>query len=206
MPRRGFGRDERQPVSTRDRSFQEAATQQLGPVFTLRPTAKYMTGARTILKINGNIIGFAFQVSWNIQTDATEIMTIDEPIAYELAPRRISVSGTLGLFQVPNRSPQAELIQSDVASFVGNKYITIEVRDSNTDAILFKTNRAMIVGQQSDIRSEGIAQTTLQWKAIGWQAESSPNDMSEQYDSDNSPSSSSGIQRIGNAIKEKFSF
>ena len=40
-----------------------------GNIFSLRPMGKYMTGARCIIKINGKLAGFAFQISWNIKTN-----------------------------------------------------------------------------------------------------------------------------------------
>lgn len=171
MTRRGFGRDGPENLTLDPLSN---AIGELGAVFTLKPQAKYMTGARTVIKINGKLLGYAFAVSWNCQTDATEIFTIDDPVAWEIAPRRISVSGSLGLFQIPGQSPQADLIQSDLASFLMNRYISIEVKDSATDAILFKTNRAMVTNQQSDLNSEQMGRTVLSWRAVGWQAESPP--------------------------------
>jgi hypothetical protein len=133
-----------------------------------------MSGARCVLRINGEIVGFAFQVSWSVRTDGTEIQTIDDALPWEIAPTRISVSGTLGMFQVPGESPQSNLWQSDAFSFLMNRYITIEVKDSATDAIIFRTGAAMIVGQDSNINSEQLGQTTLHWRAVGWQVETRP--------------------------------
>ena len=176
MSRRGFGRESADNVTLDPLS---SAIDQLGAVFTLKPQAKYMTGARTVLKVNGKLIGYAFSVSWSCQTEGTEIFTIDDPVAWEIAPRRISVSGSLGLFQIPGQSPQAELIQSDVASFLMNRYISIEIRDSATDTIMFKTNKAQITGQQSDLNSEQMGRTVLQWHAVGWQVEGPPTPIDE---------------------------
>jgi hypothetical protein len=170
MARRGFTRNEGQSVQ----NVAENVLSQAGTVFTTRPGAKMMSGSRTVLKVNGNLIGFAFAVSWSVSTEGTEIYTIDDPVAYEIAPKRISVTGTLGLFQIPGRSAQAELMQSDMASFLANKYITIEVKDSATDQLLFLTNRAMITGQSADLRAEQLGTMQLTWKAVGWQAEASP--------------------------------
>jgi hypothetical protein len=145
-----------------------------GSVATVKPSAKYMTGARTVLKINGNIVGFAMQVSWTVSTEQVEIYTIDDYMPYEIVPKRVSVNGTLGMFMVPGRSPTAEIIQSDNLSFLFNKYITIEVRDSVTDNLLFKTNKAVITSSSADLRADQLGSMTLQWRAIGWINESSP--------------------------------
>lgn len=165
---RGFGRNEGQI------NVVENVASNAGTIFSLKPTAKYLTGARTVIKVNGNLVGFAFSVSWQISTDATEIRTIDDPIAYELAPRQVSVSGSIGGFIIPGKSPQAELLQTDLANFLMNKYITIEVRDSATDTIIFKTNRAMVTGSSGSTNAEKPAEMNLSWKAVGWQAETAP--------------------------------
>jgi hypothetical protein len=193
---RGFGRNEGQI------NVVENVASNAGTIFSLKPTAKYLTGARTIIKINGNLVGFAFSVSWQISTDATEIRTIDDPIAYELAPRQISVTGTVGGFIIPGKSPQAELLQTDLANFLMNKYITIEVRDSATDTIIFKTNRAMVTSSNGSTSAEKPAEMNLSWKAVGWQAETAPTPPADS-DMDNVSDGAGGIL---NSIKSKFNF
>ncbi len=195
---RGFGREEYTP------NIGEAAAGQLGTIFSLRPTAKYLTGARTIIKVNGNLVGFAFSVSWNVSTDATEIRTIDDPVPYELAPQHISVSGSIGGFVIPGKSPQAELIQTDLTNFLMNKYITIEVRDSATDTIIFKTNRAMVTGSSGATKAESPAELSLNWKAIGWQAENPPSlpNEGEMRKLDPKPGAPKGATNKGNAVQQ----
>ena len=143
-------------------------------IFSTRSGAKFMSGARTVLKINGRVVGFAFSVSWSIQTDAREIYTIDDVLPHEIAPTKILVEGTLGLLQIPGRSPQNERIQSDSLAFLSNKYITIEIRDSSSDQLIFKADKAIVTNQQSQINADDMATTTLNWKAVGWQAETPP--------------------------------
>ena len=170
MGRQGFGRDS----GIVGNAITGAIEANAGGIFSLRPTAKYMTGARTVLKVNDKLLGFAFQVSWNINTEQTEIYTIDDPLPHEIAPKRISVSGTLGCFVIPGRSATAEVIQSDMRSFLINKYITIEVRDSVTDEIIFKTNNAVVTNNQGSLNAEQVGTMQLSWKAIGWLSEQSP--------------------------------
>ncbi len=118
MDRPGFGRSS----GTIGKAVADAVSANFGGIFSLRPQAKYMTGARTVIKVNGRLLGFAFSVSWNINTEQTEIYTIDDPLPHEIAPKRISVSGSLGTFVIPGRSATAEVIQSDMKSFLVNKY------------------------------------------------------------------------------------
>lgn len=206
MSRRGFGRGEGGTGFDAENFYADQFGSQFGTIFTLRPQAKYLTGARTVLKINGSIIAFAFQVSWEARTSVEDIITIDDPLPWELAPKRIEVSGTLGLFQIPGQSPQAMTIQSDVASFLMNRYITIEVKDTATDATIFRTGSAMITGQQGSLNSEQLGITNLTWKAVGWQAENPP-ELPSKKEMDSAPLGADGVfNQIGNAIKGKFGF
>jgi hypothetical protein len=150
------------------------AVSNIDGIFSLKPMAKYLSGARCIIKINGKIAFFAFAISWNIETSVTEINTIDDPLAYELAPSNIRVSGTISGFRVPGSGPTQQLIQGDVLSFVHSKYVEIEVRDSQTDNLIFLTRKAIITGRSENIRTDALAEMTLNWKAIGWADERTP--------------------------------
>lgn len=142
-------------------------------IFSTKQSAKYASGPRTVLKINGKVVGFAFGISWRIQTAVTEIQTIDDVFPAELAPQRISVEGSLSALHIPGVSAGTELWQPDALNFLFQQYITIEVRDS-TDQLLFYTSKAMITSRSEDIRVDSLANVQLQWRAIGFQDERKP--------------------------------
>ncbi len=143
-------------------------------IFSTKPTAKYASGARCILKINNKVCGFAFGVSWRITTHHVEINTIDDYEPYELAPQRISVEGTLSALHIPGQSATTELWQADILSFLFHKYVSIEVRDSQTDQLLFATKKAMITSRSEEIRVDQLSSVNLSWKAIGFIDERTP--------------------------------
>ncbi len=143
-------------------------------MFSVTPHGKYITGSRTIIRINGKLAAFAFSVSWNINTEQDEIFTIDDWTAYEIAPKKISINGTIGGFHIPGKSPTVTLIMPNLFSFMFHKYITIEVRDRSTDALLFQTNKAVITSYSEENRAGQIGGITLNWKAIGWADEMIP--------------------------------
>jgi hypothetical protein len=122
-------------------------------VFSTKPSAKYMSGARCALKINSSIVGFAFGISWDIRTSAREINTIDNNLPYELVPQRITVEGTISALHIPGIS---------------------EVRDSKTNQLLFATDRAMIIERTEDIKVDQLSSVTLRFRAIGFQDEKPP--------------------------------
>lgn len=150
------------------------ALEDVTSIFSLKPMAKYLSGARCVLRMNGNIIGFAFGVSWKIETSVTEIRTIDDYMPYELAPKHISVDGTISGFRIPGSGPTSTLLQTDMLSFLHQRYIEIEVRDSQTDNLIFLTKRALITGRSENVKSNQLADMSLTFQAIGWADERSP--------------------------------
>ena len=142
-------------------------------VFSTKPSARYASGARTILKINGKIAAFCFGVSWKINTQVTEINTIDDYFPHEIAPQRVTVEGTLSALHIPGQSAGTELWQPDAINFLFQQYITIEVRDT-TDQLLFYTNKAMITSRSEDIRVDSLSNVQLSFRAIGFQDERKP--------------------------------
>jgi hypothetical protein len=146
----------------------------VGALSPLNNYARYMTGARAIIKVNGKLFGFAFGVNYNINTAYDETWTIDDWTPYELAPQRITISGTMGLFHIPGKGPTAELVQPNILSFLMHKYITIEITDQMTGQKIFKTERAVITNKSQILQAGDISTIQLNWKAIGWIDELTP--------------------------------
>lgn len=142
-------------------------------VFSTKTTAKYASGARTTLKINGQLVGFAFAISWRINTPVVEINTIDNDLPHELAPQRCTVEGSMGAMHIPGTSAGTLLWQPDIMNYLFQQYIQIEVRDT-TDQLLFFTDKAIITSRAEDIRTDDLASVQLTWKAIGYRDERAP--------------------------------
>lgn len=145
-----------------------------GGIISTRQMAKYMSGARCILRVNSKIVGFAFGISWRIQTSFTEIDSIDNILPDELAPKRIQVDGSISALHIPGRGAGVQLWQPDVLSFLFHQYLTIEVRDSQTNNLLFFTPKAVITTRQEEIRVDDLAQVSLSFQAIGFRDEKLP--------------------------------
>lgn len=150
------------------------AASNVAGILSTRPSARYTSGARTILKVNNKICGFAFGISWNITTAVTDIMTLDDYLPYEMAPQRIMVTGTISALHIPGTSAGTELWQGDVLAFLFHRYITIEVRDVNTDDILFLTTKAVITSRSEDLKVDQLGSVQLSFKAIGYRDEKDP--------------------------------
>lgn len=145
-------------------------------ILTARPSAKYVSGARCVLKINDKIVGFAFSVSWNIKTAYQEIREIDNILPVELAPTLISVTGSLSTLRLPMRGAGVEGWQPNMLAFLDSKYITLEVRDSETDTLLFYSSKVAITNRSETINIDDLASVQLQWTAIGFMDEQTPHE------------------------------
>lgn len=165
--------DSASPVPNGGELFENLASN-FTSIFSIKPMAKYLTGARCVLRMNGRIVGFAFGVTWKINTSVTEIRTIDDYLPHELSPKHISVEGTITGFRIPGFGPGSELLQTDLLSFLHQRYIEIEVRDSQTDNLIFLTRRALVTGRAESVKSGQMAEMVLQFKAIGWADERTP--------------------------------
>jgi hypothetical protein len=181
----------------------EALISNSGSIFSARPLAKYLTGARCIIKVNGRLAGFAFGVSLNINTEQDEIFGIDDYMPQELAPKRITVSGTLSMFHIPGQGASKMMFQSNVLSFLFHKYITIEIRDSQTDSLIFITKQAVITSRVEDIRAGELSTVQLSWKAIGWQDEEQPQ-YPGGFDGKSTTVQDTALDLIINAAKKAF--
>ena len=153
----------------------------LGPLQIFRPMGKYMTGARAIIKVNGDIAGFAFSASWNVATRHQEVREIDNFLPYELAPSIVEVSGTLGMFHIPGKGPSNQRFQANRLSFLHQKYITIQIEDQQTSTILLKIDKAVITNRSQILDTNAESKITLEWKAIGWQDDQAPS-FADGYD------------------------
>jgi hypothetical protein len=140
----------------------------IGAASPLNNFGRYMSGARAIIKVNDQLFGFAFGVNFNIETAHEENRTIDEYIAYELMPTRVSVSGTLSMFHVPSKGPTKQLVQANALSFLMHKYITIEISDQTTGQTIFKTHKAVITSKSQSLQAGELSTIQLNWKALGW--------------------------------------
>lgn len=162
-------------------------------IFSTRPNAKFMSGARCTLKVNGKLVGFAFAISWNINTTVIENNTIDDYLPYELVPQRVTVDGTISTLHPPGTTASTLGWQPDVLSFLFQPYVSIEARDSATNQIIFATDKAMITNRSEEIRIEDLSSTTLRWKAIGFIDEKppqAPHNYNQPNDNPDSPPTS----------------
>lgn len=185
-----------------NRVVDNVASSALSGIISTKPTARYSSGARCILKINGKLCGFAFGISWRIQTQATEIQTIDNVFPHELAPQRIVVDGTISALHIPGQGVGIQLWQPDMLNFLFQQYISLEVRDVNSNDLLFKSDKVMIVSRQEDIKVDQLSSVQLSWRAIGFQDERTPEIPNDHDKSTTEASGQQGaLSRVVNGVR-----
>jgi hypothetical protein len=175
-------------------------------ILSIKPMAKYLSGARCTLRMNGKIIGFAFGISWRVHTTVQPIQTIDNYEDYELAPKRVEVSGSISGFRIPGAGPGNLQLQPDVLSFLHQRYVEIEVRDSQTDNLIFYTGKALITSRSENVRTNSLAEMSLEFMAIGYQDERQPNLVKEQTSTELEGSKNSGsFENLADKVRNVFS-
>ncbi len=168
-------------------------------IFSTRPNAKFMSGARCTLKVNGALVGFAFAISWTINTSVTEINTIDDYLPAELAPQRVTVEGSISALHIPGVSAGTQSWQANVLSFLFQPYISIEARDSATNQVIFATDKAMIISRSEEIRVDSLANVSIRWRAIGYIDEQTPHPLTD-YNTTSTGQSAGAVTGHGSGV------
>ena len=130
-----------------------------------------LTGARAVIKINERIVGFAYNVNFRVNTQYDDIWAIDHYTPYELAPKRITVDGSMSMFHIPGKGATKTNYQASPFGFMYNKYIAIEITDSVTKQLILRTNKAFVTSRSTTIGADRPAEVILSWKAISWEDE-----------------------------------
>lgn len=110
-----------------------------------------LTGSKITVSISGNVIGAGFVLSYELDTGAQEINTIDNVFPSELAPNRIRVSLSMKVYRTKDNDPvsngispgSASLGQAEQKAFTQSPYVSIEVKD-NFDATVLSIPKAWV--------------------------------------------------------------
>lgn len=180
-------------------ALENAVENAVGAISPLNDFGRYMTGSRAVIKVNDKLFGFAFGVSFNVETRQDEIWTIDDQTPYELAPNKIRVNGTISMFHIPGKGPTMELVQPNVLGFLFHKYITIRIEDQLTGQLIFETRRAQITSRKQSLTAGELSTIELEWKAIGWRDQQAP-----FYPSGHNGEEGGGSQGLLNQISNAF--
>lgn len=126
-----------------------------------------LTGSGVRLIINGKVIGFATGLSFN-RSQATKVFyEIDSPVAVEIAPLLVSVSGNLTGIRLRDDFLDTRRAMSlgDLNDFFDQKYINIEVVDRLTNKTLYHFRDAMFDSDSWSINAKSVITFSASFKA-----------------------------------------
>lgn len=119
---------------------------------------KYFSGARCRLRVNGDVIGAALEVSWSVNSEMREIRTIDSYVPWEIVPGQITISANLKRIIDPNRQAASDGLYSTITSHLHQPYASIEVVDRIGGLVflargMFKDLKGTVANQQLGVES-----------------------------------------------------
>lgn len=135
---------------------------------------KILTGARAIIRMNGDVVVFATDVSYSIEHEFKPLIEIDNSTPAELTPGRTSIQVVASGLRVPNDSPTMSRLAPTVANAMTQPYCTIELRDRQTDATILYVDRAQMTRRTGRVAARGMATETWTFIGIGWWDERNP--------------------------------
>lgn len=165
----------------------------------LKPQPRIMSGARAVIKINGQVAALCTNVSYEITMDWSEIRGIDELIPNDLAPNSFSVKGSMILYRVPNKSPIKDYLSQDMFSGILWPYSTIEIRDKRTDELIMLVRRAAITSRAESFAPGQLTATTMSFVGVGFRDEEVPQLLPDKLPND---TGSSMWDKFANGLKK----
>lgn len=132
-----------------------------------------LSGQRVQVSFNGQSYAFGSVIDYSIDTQVSDFSGIDSVMPTELSPDRLKVNMSLRIFRTIENDPSSEgvLFQNSLSSedqqqsFALKGYITIEVRDRQTDQTIMFIPRALVSSRTASVDAEGLMTET--WNIIG---------------------------------------
>lgn len=135
---------------------------------------RIMTGARSILRVGGTVIGYAKNVSYLISQEWIENYGIDDSLPVEIIPNITKVKGKLSIFRIPNNSISQQFFISDMFRSKCMPYTTIEIRDRVSDNLIILFPNVIFTSLSESFDNSSITTTELEFISIGWRDETIP--------------------------------
>lgn len=120
-----------------------------------------LTGARTIISVNGRTLPIISDISADIQTDHIELKTVDNLSAEEIAPTSVSIRMTITCYRLPDNGLSQLGITPGAGQIMSSPYTNVEVRDRLTDATILFVPKMRITNVSLRSPARGPAQVTM---------------------------------------------
>lgn len=126
-----------------------------------------LTGANCKFFIGGKLFPEVQQISYTIDYGEVEIYGIDSIFAQEIGTTRVSVQGTVtGIRLKLSGGLQGKDAVTKINQRIFAPYVSIEVRDRQSDTKLFFCPQCKIVTENSQIGAKGVVKVSFTFKGI----------------------------------------
>lgn len=128
---------------------------------------KTIQGASVKVFINGKVFGEIQEVSWTIDYAEQEIFGVDSLFPQEIAPTKITTSGSIkGLRVRLTNGLQSIKARPVLSELLASPYISIRIQDRLTGEDLAFFPRAKIGSESSNVPAKGILSLSFQFRAM----------------------------------------
>lgn len=134
---------------------------------------KVLSGQRVAISFNGQAYAFGSVLDYSIDTQVSDFSGIDSVLPTELSPDRLRVTMSLRIFRTIDNDPAAEGVlfqkglrqEIDQQMFAAKAYISVEVRDRQTDETIMFIPRALVSSRSASVDAENLM--TENWNIVG---------------------------------------
>lgn len=138
---------------------------------------KIFSGARAIIKINGQILAYALSVRWDVRMDHKELRVIDEFLPQELMPTALAVTVSCTSLRFPGRSATALKFQPNMLNLLKQGMSSIEIIDRRTNEVILYVPQASMVRRAGTVNARQLSNETWTFKGIGFWDEEEPEEV-----------------------------
>ena len=126
-----------------------------------------LSGAKIQLILNGSQYSAVQQVDYTLDYGETEIAGIDSLFPQEIATTAVRVYGSVrGLRIQGSGGLQALGLTPTIGNIARGVYISIRIRDRQTDEDILFIPRAKIVSEQSSVAAKGIMRVSFSFRGV----------------------------------------
>lgn len=136
--------------------------------------SRLLTGAQTLVYINGQLFGRIADISWSSETPQSEKKVVDWMPPWELVPQGASVRGVMTIYRIhKDGGIEGAGMTANWNDLTRQKYFSVMVLDRVTDTVLFQADKCSVTGQSWRI-GRGYVMGNINFTGLYWNNETSP--------------------------------
>lgn len=127
---------------------------------------EYTTGARTKIRINGQLIGAATDITYSVEANYEPLQTIDNFMPVEIMPHQCVVRAELRSFIHPDLSPAGSHMFTVLQAYLHTPTATLEIVDRLGNLIF--AARGSFTGMRGNISIRSTGNMTVSFLGYYW--------------------------------------